>query len=177
MKDINNVGKNAPMAFGAIKSDFIQNKTIIPVMGAILWKFNDLKKDIVINEKKFLNLLSRWYWHAVVSGDYSGSSDSIMSEDYRDFKKWFITQDELDIRRLNKVKVEDITELDLKSIKSGNTLYKVILSLLALKGTEDFYTGWPTWSVDFKGERIHDHHIFPKNVKSISEKFLSFEEY
>lgn len=152
--------------FGAVKYDFIQNKTIIPVMGAIRWKFKEYKD---INEKEFENLLFKWYWFATISGDYSGSSDSIMSEDYRDFKKWFKTQDESVIRRLNRVSMEDIKKLDLKSVNKGSSLYNTILCLLALNKAEDFYKARQLGAGSFKGKKIHDHHIFPKNVKKLQD--------
>lgn len=168
---IMNIGKND---FGAIKYDFIQNKTIIPVMGAIMWKY---EKDFKhIDRQLFSDLLSKWYWFATISGDYSGSSDSIMSEDYRDFKKWFIIQDESVIRRLNRVTKEDIEKLDLTNVNKGSSLYNTVLCLLALNGAPDFITGRPLDSGTFKGIKIHDHHIFPKNVKRLSKETSNYFE-
>ncbi|EKF86935.1 DUF262 domain-containing protein [Methanobacterium formicicum] len=168
---IMNIGKND---FGAIKYDFIQNKTMIPVMGAIMWKY---EKDYSnIDRQLFDDLLSKWYWYATISGDYSGSSDSIMSEDYRDFKKWFIIQDESVIRRLNRVNNDDIQKLDLASINKGSSLYNTVLCLLALNKAPDFYTGRPLDSGTFKGIKIHDHHIFPKNVKNLPKATSTYFE-
>ncbi len=162
---ITNIGKND---FGAIKSDFIQNKTIIPVMGAIMWKYDHEYRN-KIDQKQFDDLISKWYWFATISGDYSGSSDSIMSEDYRDFKKWFITQNDSVIRRFGKLNVDDINKLDLRSVNKGNSTYTAIICQLALNRAKDFYSTRDPGSCSYKDGKIHDHHIFPKNVRKLDD--------
>lgn len=172
VEKITNTGKND---FGAIRSDFIQNKTIIPVMGAIMWKYDKDYKN-KINQKLFDEIITQWYWYATISGDYSGSSDSIMSEDYRDFKKWFITHDNSVIRRLGRVNVDDINKLNLKYIKKGNSIYTAIICLLALNKAKDFYSSRDPGACDYKDEKIHDHHIFPKKIKNLEySTSLEFE--
>ena len=108
-------------------------------------------------------MLSDWYWSAVISGDYSGSSDTIMSEDFRDIKNWFTTLDTSKIRRINRI--GEIDTVNLKECSKGSSLYNAILSLIALNKTEDFYTLRVLDTGTYTGESIHDHHIFPKNTK------------
>lgn len=160
---IMNVGKND---FGAIKYDFIPNTTVIPVMGAILLEFEEKYKR-EISEEEFYSMIYRWYWSAVISGDYSGSSDSVISEDYRDLKNWFIRREISGIRRIGGVDKEFIASLDLRNCNKGSSLYNAILCLLALGKAEDFYTLRSLDSGTYKNERIHDHHIFPAQAKGI----------
>ncbi len=159
IEKIMNVGKDD---FGAIKHDFVPNTTIIPVMGALLMEFEDKYRGIV-SEGEFYNILSKWYWSAVISGEYSGSSDTVMSEDYRDLKNWFTERKISAIRRIKGKKLVD--EQDLKNCRKGSSLYNAVLCLIALSRVEDFYTLRVLDTGTYTGERIHDHHIFPTKVK------------
>ena len=156
--------------FAAIKTDFIPNTTIVPVLGAILYEYKGDKDNIV-----FKNNLKRWYWSAVLSEDYSGSSDSVMAKDFRDWKEWINTGK--NIERINRINIEFINNLNLKSVRKGSAQYKAIICLLALNDLQDFYTGWKVGVGDFSHENINDHHIFPKKVSGLdSEKSKTFNE-
>jgi len=156
--------------FAAIKTDFIPNTTIVPVLGAILFEYKRDKDNII-----FKNNLKRWYWSAVLSEDYSGSSDSVMAKDFRDWKEWISTGK--NIERINRINIEFINSLDLKSVRKGSAQYKAIICLLALNDLQDFYTGWKVGVGDFSHENINDHHIFPKKVSGLdSEKSKTFNE-
>jgi len=173
IEKIMNVGKND---FGAIKYDFIPNTTIIPVMGALLLAY-ERQYQATISEKEFNDILFRWYWSAVVSGDYSGSSDSVMSEDFRDIKSWFSKKDISVIRRINKVTTDSVDGLDLKRSEKGSTLYNCLLCLIALNNAEDFYTTRILDTGTYTESRIHDHHIFPKKGQGYSpEKTKKFSQ-
>ena len=90
-----------------------------------------------------VTVLKKWYWSAVLSNDYSGSSDSIMSEDFRDLKTWLITQDIESIRRIKKIDSQYVDSLDLQQCSKGSSLYNGILCLLAINGAPDFFTARP----------------------------------
>lgn len=155
--------------FGAISNDYIPNTTMIPVMGAFLWEYESNYKSKVPHEK-MVAVLKKWYWSAIISNDYSGSSDSVMSEDFRDFKKWLDTQNIESIRRFNKIDRQYIESLDLLQCTKGSSLYNGILCLLALNGAPDFFTARPLGAGTFVAGSIHDHHIFPQNIRHIPEK-------
>lgn len=156
--------------FGAIKSKFIPNTTIVPVLGAVLWEKaeHDTKLD-------FKDVREKWYWSAVFSGDYSGSSDTVMAQDFRDWRSWF--EERADIGRVGRVDAEFVeNELDLRATTRG-AQYNAVLCLLALRGAKDFGTGRPLASGDYAGERINDHHIFPRGVEDLDEgKSTQFNE-
>lgn len=163
-----NVGNHE---FGAIKSKFIPNTTIVPVLGALLWVRSKREYGGAFEET-----LDRWYWSAVLSGDYSGSSDTVMAEDFRDWLGWF--DEGTDIRRMSRVVPDFIkNELHLRETTRG-AQYNAILCMLALNGARDFFTGRPLATGDYAGERINDHHIFPSKVEGLSPSTsTAFEEH
>jgi len=156
--------------FGAIKSKFIPNTTVLPVLGAILWEAKNYPNR-EINKK-----LKQWYWSATLSGDYSGSSDSVMSKDFRDWQKYLAEEGRIDrIYRVDENFIEN--EIELKTTSRG-AQYNAILCMLAINNAKDFFTGRPLSSGDYQNERIDDHHIFPRRVKNLDpKKSMNFKEY
>jgi len=146
--------------FGAIKPEFIPNTTIVPVLGSILWEYTDDPDNPALKET-----LRQWYWSAVFSEDYSGSSDSIMAKDFRDSKGWI--NNEGNIERISKVNREFVNEMDLSSVRRGSARYNAIISILALNDVKDFYKGRIVGRGDYSDERINDHHIFPTAVEGL----------
>lgn len=149
--------------FGAIKTEFIPNTTIVPVLGAILWEHKHDPDDT-----SFKNNLKKWYWSAVFSEDYSGSSDSVMAKDFRDWKEWI--NNGKSIERINRLSQGLIDELDLKNVRKGSARYNAILCILALNNAKDFYKGRIVGTGDYSNEKINDHHIFPKQVKGLDQE-------
>jgi len=160
--------------FGAIKESFIPNTTIIPVLGAILSIY-----DTSSLEKDFKEKIKKWYWAAVLSGEYSGSSDTIMAEDYRDLKNWI--ENKGNIRRIKNLNRQFIEDLDLLSARRGSALYNAILCLLALSDSRDFFKGQIVGVGDYANEKINDHHIFPKKISRAkikkSDKFNTYKDF
>ncbi|MFW6015159.1 MAG: GmrSD restriction endonuclease domain-containing protein [bacterium] len=157
--------------FGSIKEEFMPNTTILVVLAAILWEY---QKDT--NEKEFKTKLRNWYWSAVLSEDYSGSSDSVIAKDYRDWINWIKNKDP--IERINRVNQQFIDELDLINMRKGSGRYNAILSILALNNCKDFYTERTVGSVDYANDKINDHHIFPKKMKGLNDKIaVKFNEH
>jgi hypothetical protein len=157
--------------FGAVKTDFIPNTTIVPVLGAILWEY---KGDA--DKANFKDNLKKWYWSAVFSEDYSGSSDSVMAKDFRDWKEWIHNKKQ--VERINRINDQLINEMDLNSFKKGSSRYNAILCLLAINGVKDFFKGRIVGIGDFTKEKINDHHIFPKQAKGLNpEKCSKFKEH
>ncbi|MDD5689174.1 MAG: DUF262 domain-containing protein [Caldisericia bacterium] len=156
--------------FSAIKTDFIPNTTIVPVLGAILHTYKGDPDSIV-----FKNNLKKWYWSAVLSEDYSGSSDSVMAKDFRDWKEWMDTKK--NIERIDRINLDFINNLNLKNVRKGSAQYKAILCLLAHNHAVDFYKEWIIGKGDFSYDKINDHHIFPKKINELDpEKSKTFNE-
>ena len=156
--------------FGAIKSKFIPNTTIIPVLGAVLWERAQGKETTGFSET-----CQKWYWSAVFSGDYSGSSDTVMAQDFRDWRAWL--EEGREIGRVSRVDADFVeNELGLRNTARG-AQYNAVLCLLALNGAKDFDTRRPLASGDYIGEKINDHHIFPRGVEDLEDdKSTEFAE-
>jgi hypothetical protein len=149
--------------FGAIKADFVPNTTLVPVLGALFW-LHDGKPD----DADFRRLLARWYWCAVLSEDYSGSSDTVMARDFREWRDWMDNGGGLDsFGRVKRITQDFITDLDLRRVPRGSSRYNAIICMLALRGAKDFYEAQPVGSADYSNERINDHHIFPARVRGL----------
>ncbi len=165
---VDRIMNTGDLDFGAIKHSFIPNTTIVPVMGALFYKYEEnYKKEI--DKKEFLAMLNRWYWSAVISGEYSGSSETEMSEDYRDISGWFEARRTDDIRRIKKMGEGELRDLDLRNCRKGSSLYKAVLCHISLNKAEDFYTRRALDTGTYSGEKINDHHIFPKGAKGLPE--------
>lgn len=157
--------------FGALRGEFIPYNTILPVLGAILWEY-----DGQVPEAEFTRTLNKWYWSAVFSQDYSGSSDTAMGKDFRDWKTWLSEHGEIEL--LHKVDDEFIDEMDLATEDKGSGRYNSIICLLALNGAEDFYNRRILGTGDFTDQSINDHHIFPKNVSELPPgRSTNFERF
>ena len=159
--------------FGAIKLNFIPNTTMVPVLGAILWVYENDPDEPV-----FKKAVKSWYWAAALSEDYSGSSDSVMAKDFRDWKEWMASGQ--GIERVNKISRDFINDMDLKNIRRGSARYNAIMCMLALNDAKDFHKGRIVGTGDFSNERINDHHIFPAKVNGLdpnsSERFNDFKD-
>ncbi len=151
-----------PRDFGAIKKNFIPNSTMIPELGAILWFLNQQKKDP--NDKKFNDKLKEWYWPTVLSEEYSGSSDSVMGKDFRNWSSYI--KDDLEFELDDRI-TEARSNLNLKNTNKGSARYNAILCLLNKNGAKDFLSGRIVGSGTFSHHKINDHHIFPIKVEGL----------
>lgn len=169
-----NVGK---AEFGAIKSDFIPNTTMLPVLGVILWEYKSNPQAGRVSVSGFEKMIVKWYWSAVFSEDYSGSSDTMMGMDFRDWKQWLTSGSE--IRRISKLDRSFLrNELNFKETKKGSSKYNAVLCMLALNNAKDFFSLRVLGVSDFSMENINDHHIFPSKVKGLNlEKSRTFNKY
>jgi hypothetical protein len=163
---IQNNGENC---FGAIKVDFIPNTTMIPVLASVLKEYEvNFSRNIV--ENQFDKVISKWYWSAVFSQDYSGSSDTVMSKDYRELKEWLKTGNPLPIERISQEKLDQtVSNIKLLNERKGSSIYNAVISLLALRQAEDFFTRAKPGFVDYAESSINDHHIFPAKVTGLED--------
>jgi len=136
-----------------------------------LWEYGGDVDNII-----FKNALQKWYCSAVFSEDYSGSSDSVMSQDFRDWKELLINQKP--IGRTSEKNQDFINEIDFKDTRKGSARYNAVLCILALNKAEDFFKGRIVGTGDYSNEKINDHHIFPTGVKGLDpEKSRTFKDF
>ncbi|MBA7528138.1 hypothetical protein ES705_20321 [subsurface metagenome] len=142
--------RNIQLSFGVIKRNYLPYQTMIPIL-AVLLKENKNQKNIPASSIK----ISRWYWASVFTNKYAGSTDSQIAKDYRQMKEWFKDESKeietiKDAKQSFKLNLQDET-------RTGSAVYKGVLSLIVLKGANDFSTGNPP-----EYHKLNDHHIFPK---------------
>lgn len=114
-----------------------------------------------------LQKIHRWYWSAVFSKRYSGSSDTKSYQDLVQMSAWM--RDGGDIPGVIQAAPGLIpVEMDLWSLTRGG-LYRGIMALLSLNGAQDFAT---LEGIDL--HEVDDHHIFPK---SRLEKGVNGQQY
>ena len=160
-KKVQNVSDKS---FGAVKSDYIPNTTTIPVLATVLKQYAEKNPNRIV-ENTFDKVISKWYWSAVLSRDYSGSSDSVMSSDYRELKKWIQDDDVGAIKRISESSITRIIQdMELSNVKKGTSVYNAVISMLALKRAEDFFEQYMPGSGDYSDSSINDHHLFPSKV-------------
>lgn len=146
--------ENLRDGFGVRKESEIPFSSMIPVLAALL----------VVSEKKenkadCYKKISQWYWSAVFTNAYSSAADTQMTAHYIDMNLWF--DDDEQTPRVVLEARRDIGNLDLKEVKSSSSaVYKGILSLLALEGSNDFEKNQ---SLELSPNNEKDH-IFPKSV-------------
>jgi hypothetical protein len=157
--------------FGAIRGEFVPYNTMLPVLAAVLWEYDEQTPNMD-DKPKFSKTLRQWYWSAVFSQDYSGSSDTAMGKDFRDWKSCLY--DDQEIEQIAKVDEEFIDEMDLATEDKGTGRYNAVICLLALNGAEDLYKGRTLGTGDFTEGGINDHHIFPKNVSNLPPESSSY---
>jgi len=161
--------------FGAIRGEFVPYNTMLPVLAAVLWEYDEQTLSTV-DKPEFSKTLRQWYWSAVFSQDYSGSSDTAMGKDFRDWKSYLYEDQE--IEHIAKVDEQFIDEMDLATENKGTGRYNAVICLLALNGAEDLYKGRTLGTGDFTEGGINDHHIFPKNVLNLPpESSTDFDRF
>jgi hypothetical protein len=127
---------------------------MIPVLAALL-----IASEKRENKADCYKKISQWYWSAVFTISYSSAADTQMTAHYIDMNLWF--DDDEQTPRVVLEARRDIGSLDLKGVQSSSSaIYKGILSLLALEGSNDFEKNQ---SLEFSPNNEKDH-IFPKSV-------------
>ena len=145
--------ENLNDGFGVINEDYIPFLSIIPILAALL-KETKLRE----NKYKYYEKIKQWYWSVIFSNAYSSSVDSQLTSDFKEMLEWF--GDDSKIPSNVKKARNNLRILDLEEVSSfSNSVYKGILSILALEGARDLRSGK---AVSNKKE-YHEDHIFPKS--------------
>ncbi len=109
-------------------------------------------------ENRNYEKINQWYWSAVFSERFSGSTETKLMKDYKELKTWFddekIPESVLEMRD---ILFKTFTILDKRY--SGNSVYKGVFNLLFINEARDFYEND---KIKFSVNELEDHHIFPK---------------
>lgn len=145
--------ENMRDGFGVKDEKELPFAPMIPVLTALLKVIDEKDKKAECYKK-----LNRWYWSAIFTNAYSSAADSQMTQDFREIKKWFDSDNSIP-KTIVQMKRE-IPNLYFRDIQSkSNAKYKGVMSLIALEGAKDFDT-----SQTLENARGNDKdHIFPKS--------------
>ncbi|WP_448376858.1 DUF4268 domain-containing protein [Fervidobacterium sp.] len=102
--------------------------------------------------------IKTWYWSAVFTERYSGSSETSMMKDFREVNLWMKNEESLP-----EVVRDFLTQLSkdlfvLKNLtRSGGAMYRGVFNLTFMNKARDFY-----YPENLAFNDLEDHHIFPK---------------
>lgn len=145
--------ENLRDGFGARSESDVPFLPMIPALAALLSVAGSRRDKAICYEK-----IKQWYWSAVFTNAYSSGAESQMTADFKDVTSWF--DDDTNIPRVIRTARKNINGLDLVEIKqASNSVYRGILSLLAIKGSQDFESG-QTLENSRKNDKDH---IFPRH--------------
>jgi len=157
IEHIEDIGKDG---FGVIDRKWLPFEPMIQVLASLLWLIDHKFSN---NKKTCYEKLSNWYWVSVFGNMYSSAVDTQKTTDYNTLRKWFKTDEVPDYikkfrnnfdRNLNLVNVE----------RTRSSVFRGILSLLALKGANDWDQNRAVLNqTNFKNNKVDVDHIFPKS--------------
>ena len=127
--------ENLKDGFGALNEDYVPFMPTIPILAALLKEIDGRENKHDCNKK-----IKQWYWSIVFNEAYSSSVDSQLTSDFKELKEWF-TDDNKVPKNVVKARIKMQTLSFRKTTVLSSSLYKGILSLLALSGSRDLKTG------------------------------------
>ncbi|MGH2612778.1 MAG: GmrSD restriction endonuclease domain-containing protein [Rhabdochlamydiaceae bacterium] len=156
--------ENLRDGFGVKDKNELPFAPMIPILASLTKEIESRS-----NKADCYKKLGVWYWSSVFSNAYSGAVDSQLTTDFKEMKEWF-SDDSKTPKTIDRARREFIA-LSLREVQSkSNAMYKGVMSLLALEGSNDFNT-----NQTLENARNNDKdHLFPKaefhslrNVNSI----------
>lgn len=144
------------MVFDRSKYGIIEPKWIpyFPTITIILALF--LKYSYPPEEK-----IDRWYWASIFSERYSGSTETVMKQDFEQLCKWFEDDNTVpDVIEELKNQLRSETLGLMKVRRFSNAKYKGVFNLLFKEDVRDFFHIETSISYDIR--ELEDHHIFPR---------------
>ncbi len=111
------------------------------------------------NSNKDIQKINYWYWSAVFTERYAGSTESKLTKDYKELLKWFEDDSKIPevVVEMRNILYKTFTIQDKKY--AGNSVYKGVFNLLFMHDAKDFYEND---KLKFATNDLDDHHIFPK---------------
>lgn len=138
--------------YGVIPDQTPPYSTMVPPLAYLLGVWEDEYSQ----RPDPLNKIHRWYWSSVFKERYGGSTATVIQRDVTGLEKWF--SDDTTIPEAVATEDQELEGLDLLGTVRQGAVYKGVLSLVALEGARDFYTG-DTIAL----HKLDDHHIFPRS--------------
>jgi hypothetical protein len=138
--------------FGVISPKWLPYITMVPVLSLLLDKL-----ETRVDKPQCITKINRWYWSAIATHAYSGSTDTQIAQDSREMLDWF--EDDSKVPQTVRDAKDELKPASLmQMVKSSDAVYASIMCLVALKGGRDFLK---VNMIEFN--TLDDHHIFPRS--------------
>jgi len=140
---------------GVKRGEFIPYEGMIPVLAYYMYE-TDRQNVAPEHQEK----IDRWFWRVALSGRYSSSAQTRMTEDSKLIDR-IIDGEDVDINFTPQISTERLIETNIKRSTSG--LRNAFLCLLARKRPRHFEDGSEIdlTENEYADFRLHKHHIFP----------------
>lgn len=139
--------------FGAFNIKWIPYSTMVSPLAAMLHTIE--KKNL---DHKAYKIMQSWYWSAVFRERYGGSVETNIYKDFQDFLR-ALKDDGFEPEAISDARtgIVENPAFTLRDVNRVNSVYRGIMSLVALHGAKDFIADDAIHFHD-----LEDHHIFPK---------------
>ena len=139
--------------FGAMRFSMIPYTVLIPILSSLVYKIEG--RD---DRPRCMDKIRTWYWSAVTSDNYSGSSDTKLEKDHRELQRWF--DDDGAVPGIVSEQRGGVAALDVNTSKTNYSVYRAVMCLISKSGALDFASDEGPEPGAFE-----DCHIFPKSWK------------
>lgn len=159
---------SASSGYGAFTPKWIPYSTMIVPLAVML-----MKLDVAKSGQSAYSKLDIWYWTSIFSERFDSAVDTKSYDDISDVQKWIESGETPNWIKNFKAENVDLTAADQRS-----AVYRGVMSLVALRGAQDFCKG-----IGITLEQCDDDHIFPhskykkyETVNTIVNRTLISEE-
>ena len=139
--------------FGATRFSMIPYTVLIPILSSLVYKIEGRDDRPICMDK-----IRTWYWSAVTSDNYSGSSDTKLEKDHRELQRWF--DDDGAVPGIVSEQRGGVGSLDVNTSKTNYSVYRAAMCLISKSGALDFASDEGP-----EPGASEDCHIFPKSGK------------
>ncbi|ABR31527.1 DUF4268 domain-containing protein [Thermosipho melanesiensis] len=152
--------------------DLVENKVLATLNQINRFGIGDIEKWLpynplvtlltafyLMNKHLDFEKINAWYWSAVFTERYSGSTETYMMKDFREVTYWMNNSKDLPEvveQFLNQLSNNAFTLFNVK--RSGSSKYKGIFNLIFMNNALDFFE-----PENLAFNLLEDHHIFPKD--------------
>lgn len=148
--------------FGVKDEKNIPYEATIPIIASLLHFI-----AVSGNQSKDNTKLENWYWSVVFSDWFIQGSQGKKTTDYKEVREWF--SDDAQLPKVVERARNNVQNIDLKKTQKNSALLRGVMSLIALKGANDFATGQP-----LEGARQNNRdHIYPRKDSTGYSKNLN----
>jgi len=141
--------------YGVISNKWLPYVTMVPVLAYLPQRL-----EAMFDKLKCIEKIDSWYWSSIITHAYSGSTDTQIALDSRQWLEWF--DDDNKVPETVQEGRDELRSLNLRQVnRMSDAIYKGVMCLVALRGGRDFRK---VNMIEFS--TLDDHHIFPQSRAS-----------